>query len=309
MPEFGVILVNYKRPADTIECLQSLREGTFRDYHAWVVDNDSGDGSVDMIRAAAPEATVVANTENSGFCEGNNIGLRLARAAGVRLLILLNNDTVAAPDALERLADAFARRPTMGLCGPKITYHDRKNVIWFAGGSVSLVTGRPTHRGIGRLDGAGYDHEAPCGFITGCALTFRTEVYDRIGGLDPDFFAYFEDADFSVRTARAGFGVWYIPSAVIAHKVSSTAGWDSPVYLYFTLRNRLLFLRKNAPAGARLAGLPALAILFLRQFTRLLLKWRNVPGARAAWFALIDGLSSSPAATGRGRLNDLTRTI
>jgi GT2 family glycosyltransferase len=120
--------------------------------------------------------------------------------------------------------------------------------------------------------------------------------------LDESFFAYLEDVDFCVRARGMGYKVLYQPKAVIYHNVSSTTSWDSPLYLYFNLRNKILFLRKHSRGMRWVPYLPKLVYFYLRQFIRLIVKWRNVPSARAAWWGLIDGLRGFTGISGMGRL-------
>jgi hypothetical protein len=131
---------------------------------------------------------------------------------------------------------------------------------------------------------------------------FRREVADQIGILEKAFFAYLEDADFCTRARAAGFEVRYQPKAIIYHKVSRTSAWDSPVYIYFNLRNKLLFLRRHSNAFRWLPYLPGLVYYYLRQFTRLVFKKRDAQKVRAAWYGLVDGLRNSTGEMGEGRM-------
>ena len=304
----SIILVNYRRSADTVDCLASLRTSTFKDFHAYVVDNASGDDSILRVRHGFPEVTVLENPANIGFGGGNNVGIARAIADNAALILLLNNDTVVNPHTLAGLVAAMDSHPEAGVVGAKIHYYDQPNLLWFAGGVLHPDAGSVRHRGIKEQDTGQFDLLQPSDFITGCCLLFRREVYDRIGGLDSAYFAYYEDADFCLRARRAGFTILYEPAASLLHKVSSTSAWDSNVYLYFNLRNRLLFLRKNSSLPRTFLHLPSLLYFYLRQFVRLLFKWRNPAAARAAWWGLCDGLRGYTGSTGEGRLHMLRNT-
>jgi GT2 family glycosyltransferase len=303
MPELVIILLNYRRPEETIACIESIRRSTYTDYEILVVDNASSDGSPDRIRSQCPGIQLLQNSENLGFAAGNNTGLELFKSGSYPYALLLNNDTEVAPDTLAALMTAMRSNPAAGILGAKIYFYDRPNILWFAGGAVNPGSGAVSHRGMLETDRGQYDRAGSCDFVTGCCLLVRRAVVDRIGLLDPAFFAYFEDADFCLRARRAGFDVRYEPAARLWHKVSSTTQWDSPVYLYFTLRNRLILVKKNSTFLKSLPYLPALIYFYARQFTRLLLKWRNLPGARAAWLGMVDGLRSCTGSDGRGRLD------
>jgi GT2 family glycosyltransferase len=109
--------------------------------------------------------------------------------------------------------------------------------------------------------------------VSGCALLVRREVLDRIGLLDPDYFAYFEDLDLCARARRAGFRVVSVPGARVAHRGKATSGGlESAEWIYYAARNHLLFLERNFPLRPRgLAGLRSLWVIALN-LTHVLLR-------------------------------------
>lgn len=306
MPELSVILVNYKRPQDTIDCIHSLLQSSFKDFEIIVVENGSGDGSKEKIWTAFPFICLIESPTNVGFAEGNNLGIRSALASDSKFILLLNNDTVVDSHALEALLATMDEHQDAGVVGAKIFYFDKPNVLWFAGGYFNPHSAFGGHYGIGEPDSAVYNMERSCTLISGCCLLFRREVALRIGLLDSDYFTYLEDADFCVRAKRNGYALYYQPRATLYHKVSSTSAWDSPAYIYFNLRNKIFFLQKNTAFIQWLPHLPRLIYFYLRQFVRLSLKWRDATKTRAAWYGLVDGLRNYTGAYGRGRLDSLS---
>lgn len=305
-PLLTVLLVNYNRADDTIACVESLRQSTFHDFEIIIVDNASHDGSADILAARCPDVTLLRNGVNVGFAEGNNTGIRLALERERKYILLLNNDTVVDPRALEMLIGTMESHPYPGVAGGKIYYYNRNNVLWFAGGYFNPDSALGGHYGIAEVDAGQFNAATTSDFITGCCLLFRREVCDAIGLLDGSYFAYLEDADFCVRARRAGFPVMYQPAAVIYHKVSTTSSWDSPLYLYFNLRNKILFLRKNSSPRRWIPHLPELLYFYVRQFMRLLLKRHDRLKRRAAWWGLVDGIGNFTGTNGEGRLPLLT---
>ncbi len=303
MAHVAVILVNFHGTQDTIACVQSLRKSAYSEYTIYIVDNASGSGDVATLSQECPGATVIANATNVGFAGGNNIGIARALQEGARFILLLNNDTIVEPSLLPGLLGALERNPAAGIAGAKIRYFDRPSTLWFAGGVLNDRSGRGTHIGIGEEDQGQYDQEKFVDFVTGCCLFVRREVIERIGMLDEEYFAYYEDSDFCLRARRAGFQVLFAPSARLLHKVSSSAVREGPVYLYFTLRNRLLFLRKNTPFLRMIPYLPVLAYFYLRHFVRLSLKWRSAARTKAALYGFADGLLGRTGVGGRGHLD------
>ena len=305
MAELAVILVNFRRTDDTIACVASLGLSTYRDFIVLVVDNGSGPEAVQRLRMGCPDAVVLDNGANLGFAEGNNVGIREARARGASLYLLLNNDTVVDSGALGTLVETAHTHPGAGIIGAKILYYDPPHLVWFAGGYLNPDSGFGGHLGVGMPDRAEDHAVRQSDFISGCCLMLGRDVVERVGMLQTQYFAYYEDADLCMRARRAGYAILYQPSAVIYHRVSSTSGWDSPVYLYFNLRNRILFLRWNSTFRRWLPFLPRLIWFYLRQFIRLAFKWRNWPGVHAAWWGVWDGLRGYTGIKGEGSLSRL----
>src|SRR5262245_61858564 len=101
--DVAIVVLNWINRDVTLACLQTLAAAELGGAAVWVVDNGSTDGSVEAVRAGRPSVRIVALPENRGYAGGNNAGIRAARAAGARAVLLLNNDTEVAPDFLEPL--------------------------------------------------------------------------------------------------------------------------------------------------------------------------------------------------------------
>ena len=306
MASVAIILLSYGRASDTIECIRSLERSTYTDHTIIVVDNASPDGAAGSVAAACPRTTLIRNDRNLGFAEGNNVGIRAALEQNAKLILVLNNDTVVEPEMLGRLVTAAETHPGTGAVGAKILYADAPATIWYAGGSLHPASATTMHRGIGMQDTGGFDRPEACTFITGCAMLVPAEVWRRIGLFDADFFAYLEDADVCYRARNAGYTLWYEPSAILYHKVSSTATWDSPGYTYLNVRNKILFLRKHCLPLKWLAGIPRTLYYVVRQLSRAALLKRNRSALKAVFYGVADGLSSAGARHGAGRLAELS---
>jgi GT2 family glycosyltransferase len=255
LPHVAVIIVNWNRREDTLACLESLGRLDYPSLEIILVDNASTDGSAGAVRQAFPGVTVLEAPQNLGFVAGNNLGLAHARrnpsGAQVACAWLLNNDTVVAPDSLRLLVEAVESYPGAGAAGPTIYYYDRPAVIWSAGGAIDWKHGRTRSLGLETEDrGQAGDQPQPVDFVTGCALLAKMEVFERVGMLDPRFYAYYEETEWCVRAARAGYQILHVPRARIWHKISIDARDASSQVLYYMMRNRLLFL-KLAGSGAR----------------------------------------------------------
>jgi GT2 family glycosyltransferase len=239
-----IIVLNWNGLADTLACLASLARLDYPAHEVVVVDNGSTDDSVAAVRATYPRVTLIETGENLGYVGGNNVGLEYARAMEADYALLLNNDTEVAPDFLRLLVEAAEADLAAGIVGPTIYYFDRPDVIWSAGGAIDWGRGRTFMIGLDEVDQGQFGHTVrPVDFVTGCALLIKMSVVEQVGMLDTRFFAYYEEAEWGVRVARAGFKISHVPQAKIWHKISPDARETSPQVHYYMTRNRLLLLK------------------------------------------------------------------
>jgi GT2 family glycosyltransferase len=288
-PHVAVIVLNWNGCEDTLACLVSLSVVDYRPLDVIVVDNGSTDGSVEAVRASFSDVTVLETGENLGFAEGNNVGLQYALARDVDYVLLLNNDTEVAPDFISILVGAIETIPQAGVAGPTIYYFDRPTTIWSAGGAIDWRRGDSWMMGLDEVDEGQYDMVRGVDFVTGCALLARREVIEKAGMLDPRFFMYYEEAEWCVRAARAGYNVLHVPQAHVWHKIAPARQAASPRIHYYMTRNRLLFLR-STQAGPR-AWLHTLFADYLRTMVSWSVRrrWRGKrPQLRAMAEAIAD---------------------
>jgi len=286
-----IIVLNWNGGQDTLDCVQSLAGLDYPRFDILVVDNGSTDGSVAAIREGFPRVTLLETGENLGYAGGNNVGLRWTLDHGADYALLLNNDTVVAPDFLRLLVEAAEADPSIGIAGPTIYYYDQPRVIWSAGGSIDWRRGRTSMVGLDELD-RGQFGEAPreVDFVTGCALLVKAVVVERIGLLDERFFAYYEETEWCVRATGAGSKIVHVPQAHIWHKISPEARADSLSVHYYMTRNRLLFLRATS------AGLSAWWYTLFADYFRTLTSWTLRPkwrGKRPLRRALLQAIGDA----------------
>ena len=240
--EVAVIVLNWNGRDDTLACLESLRAVAYQNFHVTVVDNGSTDGSAGAIRRQFPDVALIETGRNLGFAGGNNVGIRNALQQGADYIFLLNNDTVVAPSLLQELVSAAARCPERGIFTARIYYYAQPERIWSAG--VQWLRDRMEFRhvqddAVNSVDQRGV---AQTDYACGCALFARSTIFRDVGLLDAKFFLTYEETDFCYRARRAGIPSYYVPSAVLWHKVSvSFGGSESPLIKYFITRNRLLW--------------------------------------------------------------------
>lgn len=291
LPQVTIILLNWNGLNDTLDCLESLGQLDYQNYEAVVVDNGSVDGSVLVIRERFPGVTIIENGENLGYAGGNNVGLRYAMAQGADYALLLNNDTVVDPAFLRILVDAAEAEPTVGIAGPTIYYHDRPDVIWSAGGAIDWQQGSTRMVGLDERDKGQFGRvPAAVDFVTGCALLVRMKAVQEAGELDERFFMYYEETEWCVRIARAGYRIMHVPQARIWHKISPGAQADSPLVHYYMTRNRLLFLKATG------ATMRAWLHTLFAEYLHILISWSVRPkwrGKKAQRKAMIQAINDA----------------
>ncbi|MGN0435176.1 MAG: glycosyltransferase family 2 protein [Wujia sp.] len=243
----AIILVNYNGYNDTIECIKSIHRCDYNEYKIIVVDNCSSDFSAEKLEGCKDEFDfyLIKSDENGGFATGNNIGIRYALEQGADYVLLLNNDTLVEPDFLRKLVKAYEKHNKCGIAIGKIYYEADRQRIWYAGGSLSKLTGRNAHYGYNEIDKGLYDKECIVTFATGCMMLISRAVLEQVGLLSEDYFMYEEDADYCAKVSRMGYNIIYEPGSVVYHKVSSSAEKLGDLQQYYVVRNKLIMIKNN----------------------------------------------------------------
>ena len=271
--EIGVIVVTHDSAEVVGECLRALPGAAVSETgpgvvlaRVLVVDNASGDGTVDAVAAAAPDAELVQVGRNAGYAAAVNAGLE--RCADTEAVLVLNPDTRLRPGALAALAGAL-RRPGVGvavprLVGPDGTLHPslrREPGLLTAVAEAALGGTRAAARGWGELvtDPAAYERPGPADWATGAVLLISAACLAAVGRWDESFLLYSEETDFLLRARDAGLATWYVPDAVVEHR--GGAAHESPLLWSLLTVNRTRLYRRRHPGpraaaftGAVLAG-------------------------------------------------------
>ncbi len=242
LPRVTAIILHYNETEHTIECIRSLEKAEYPALHVMVVDNGSRDDPASRLRGLFPEVEIRSTGENLGYTGGINAGFRFARERSPDYILVLNPDTEVRPDFLNHLVNAMETRPrAAGACGTIFTFHD-PTLVWYAGGRMVPWRGLATHDLKNqRLDPATLGPPRTVSFITGCMILFRTSLLAAVGQEDERFFMYLDDIEFSARIVARGYELLYVPRSVIFHKVLGEE--ESPLKLYYSVRNRLLLIR------------------------------------------------------------------
>lgn len=262
------VILEYQNPQLTLETINSLRQAKLPSnikHKIVVVDNSPvPDGSLAKALKKYKNIKLITTHQNTGFAQGNNLGIQYGLEHGYDYFILLNNDVEVKLSFIKHFFKAI--KAGADIVVPKIYFakgyefhKDRYKpselgkVIWYAGGYFDWNNVFGKHIGVDEIDKGQYDKAKPIDFANACCIFITKQVFDTIGLLNPDYFLYFEDADFSYRAFKAGFKILYEPKSVIFHKTSASSGSGSKLHDYYLTRNRLLFGLKYAPFRTKLA--------------------------------------------------------
>jgi O-antigen biosynthesis protein len=272
--KLSVVIVNYNVQHFLESCLQSVMvacEGI--EAEVFVVDNDSVDGSVEMVRSRFPSVILIDNKENVGFSRANNQAMRIAQG---ELVLLLNPDTLVEADTFSkciafmdshqdcgglgiRMVDGkgnFLPESKRGLPTPEVAFYKIFGLSWLF----------PRSKRFGRYHLTYLDEHATheVEVLSGAFMLMRKEVLDKVGLLDEEFFMYGEDVDLSYRIILGGWKNYYFPDARIIHYKGESTKKGSLNYVYVFYNAMAIFARKHFSAErARLFSmLINLAIVF-----------------------------------------------
>ncbi|WP_306152679.1 glycosyltransferase family 2 protein [Roseovarius sp. MMSF_3281] len=257
------VILNYRTPELTIQAAQAaVREMRGLGGEVVIVDNASGDGSFDTIRAKAEAegwtqdgfARVVQSPENDGFGAGNNFGMRLGMSSGEvpDFFYILNSDAWPDPGAVKKLLDVMQDEPRAGLAGSYIKGTDDAphcTVFRFPSASGEFEGAARTGFITKLFKSSVVPMEIPTqtsqvDWVAGASVLMRREMLDEIGLFDETFFLYYEETELCRRAARAGWQTFYVPASEVAHVGSASTAmkewartpryWFESRFYYFT---------------------------------------------------------------------------
>lgn len=248
-PRVSIVILNWNSYQVTLDCLLSLRKMDYRNFEVVLVDNGSVDDSPVKLLENVPEIRLIRNATNLGFAGGCNVGIRDALHRGTDYLLLLNNDTIVAPDFLSQLVAAAESDEKVGAVSPKILFFDRPDRLNYAGGEHRRWRLFPKVFGLRQLDDGSYDKIREVSFLTGCAFLIKARAVRQIGVLEEVYFHFYEDIEWSLRVLKAGYKDLYVPSAVVWHKEHyvTNKNQGNGFIEFYLARANMIFARKHVP--------------------------------------------------------------
>lgn len=250
----SIIIVNYNTKILLRDCLRSILDNTFSaSYEIIVVDNNSTDGSQNMIRDLFPQIVLIANEYNAGFAGANNQAFRASRGA---YLLFLNSDTIIHNSAIISLYEHLKTAPHAGIIGPKIFDVDgcpTRSYMRFLNAQMLFLGSKYFSPIIDtskyRMHFPKYDfmstHDVP--WLSGACIMIKRQVFEQAGCFDENYFLYFEDMDLCLQVNKLGYRNIYFPDAEIVHLFGGSSKSNSGEVSNIFRRSLLYYFQKNFP--------------------------------------------------------------
>lgn len=224
--KLSIIIVSWNTGDLLEKCLRSVQKDLAGSMaEVFVIDNNSSDNTVEMIKEKFPRVKVIANKYNTGFAKANNQGIKEATGD---YILLLNPDTELFPDTISKSIEFMASHPDCGVMGPKMLYVDNKlqpsvrrfPTVWPI--FLMLIKAPKIFKNIKSINNYlatdfDYTKEQVVDQVMGAYMITKMEVLNKTGLLDEKFFIWFEEVDFCLRVVKAGYKVFYNPEVKVIH--------------------------------------------------------------------------------------------
>jgi len=269
----SIVIPTYNGKQHLQQCFDSLlnqrnnnsKYGINKDFCVLLVDNGSSDNTVDYVGSLYPAVEVIKLDKNYGFAKAVNEGIKRSLSdKSITHVMLLNNDIECKEDFLEEMMNGFVDADVGSVACKMLNFYDR-NKIDDVGDFIKLI-GSPYARGHSETDNGQYDKpEYIFGACAGASI-YKREVFEKAGLFDEDFFAYFEDVDFSLRLQMFGYKCYYNPGAVCYHKRGSTTGHISGFQTMLCEQNLISLRAKNYPLCTYLMLQPLFVLARIKRY-------------------------------------------
>jgi hypothetical protein len=234
-PYVSIIILNFNGGSTILECIRSVFKTTNCKFEVILVDNNSSDNSQELCKKEFPEIILIQNKESMGMTARNH-GIKNARG---NFVVFLDSDTVVEPNWLSKFLESFKEHGE-GLYQPKLLEKQRPTTINSAGNMLNIF-GLAYSRGKGEEDIGQYDRFQRVSYTSGACTFTSLEIINKIGEIDPIFFAYHDDVNYGWRAALQGIPSYYEPKITIYHYGSPILKWSKTKF-FLLERNRWICL-------------------------------------------------------------------
>ena len=231
-PTVSVVIISYNRIDKLREALTELQKQYFQDFEVIVVDNNSHDGSPQLIEKEFTEVKLIKLPHNIGIAARNR-GIEISRG---EFIVLMDDDAVLENDWIENALKHFNKEPSLGILASKVlNYYSGKIWGWVYGVDVNTYA----------------DKQFEAFTFVGCAAAIRKSALEKAGLFSEELFIYWDEDDLSIRIIDSGYTIWYCPDLIAYHKIpSSQNAARRKRRKYYHARNAIWYYWKYYPVWA-----------------------------------------------------------
>ena len=232
-PFISIIILNYNAGNLLIECVDSIKKSNYENFEIIIVDNISKDNSHKKCKEKFPEIKLIENSENLGYCEGNNVGIRVAKGEYV---VILNPDTIVDTNWLCELLSAYKKNGE-GIYQPKFLATTDHSMLLSTGNMIQIF-GFGYSRSKGDIDKKQFENFERVDFASGTCIFTSKKIIEKIGLFESFLFAFHDDLELCWRGALMNLKSFYVPSAIVYHPIEGYSFKWSPLKFKLLERNR-----------------------------------------------------------------------
>ena len=228
-PIVSVVILSYNRKGQIRETLSELQKQSYQDFEVIVVDNNSHDGSQQLIEEEFTEVKLIKLPHNIGIAARNR-GIEISRG---EFIVLMDDDAVLAKDWIEKALKHFNKEPSLGILASKVLNYDSREIWgWVYGVDVNTFA----------------DKQFEAFDFVACAAAIRKTALEKAGLFSEELFIYWDEDDLSIRIIDSGYKIWYCPDLVAYHRIpSSQNATRSKRRAYYKARNAIWYYWKYYP--------------------------------------------------------------
>ena len=291
-PQVSVIIPHYGGKKILEQCLESLNNTNYEGLEIIVVDNNSPDDSVKIVKEIFLDVNLIKSEYNRGFAGGCNLGAQHAKG---KYLVILNNDTIHENDWITHLVQRMESDKNISSVQSKIKNYKKRNYFDYAGGSGGFMDKYCFPFSRGRIfntvekDEGQYDQPCKIFWASGTAFITKRNIFEQIGGFDESIFCHMEEIDYHWKCQLLGYEVWVEPKSVVYHHGATTLPISSPHKTYLNYRNSLILLLTNYQVIISLKYFFPRFFLEILSFIKeiLFFRWNHAFAIIRAWIWII----------------------
>lgn len=242
MKQTGIVICNYNKAEDCLNCIQSVLESSYQDFDLFVVDNASADSSVEKIRERfGQKLTLIENGENLGGSGGFNTGLRAIIRKGYEYAVCLDNDVLVDCNAIGALAEFLDNHPDTGMVGSIVYHMEEPDFVQQYGLNIDFENYIADTLYENHPEGSDIPEEMYCDTVATCSMMARVSVLEKIGIMPEDNFIYWDDMEWGWRCNLFGYKVAVTKKSQVLHRMGAKKVSENTFPTYYMWRNWINF--------------------------------------------------------------------